>query len=205
MLRGTAAKALRALAHRTGRFAWAYKRFGNPDGKEWAAFLKRWGGFYSMGSNCSIQTDVVFTDPALVRLGNNVRMSGCTVFGHDGSVNMINRAYGLKLDRVGKIDIGSNVFVGYQAVLMPGVTIGDKVIIGAGAVVTQDVSANSVVVGVPARRVCSLDELVERLKAANDDLPWRHIIEKRADAFDPALEPELKRLRIRHFFGDRAH
>ena len=46
---------------------------------------------------------------------------------------MINEAYGLKLDRVGKIDIGSDVFVGYGAFIMPGVTIGDRVIIGAGA------------------------------------------------------------------------
>src|SRR5438067_7454763 len=141
---------LRTIAHRTGRLKWAYRRIVKPNGDEWAAFLKKWGQLHSMGNNCYILSDVVFTDPCYVRIGNNVRMTGCTLFGHDGSINMINEAYGLKLDRVGKIDIGSDVFVGYGAFIMPGVTIGDRVIIGAGAIVTHDVPSNSVMVGVPA-------------------------------------------------------
>src|SRR5262245_51803110 len=120
---------LRTIAHRTGRLRWVYQRFCNPDGAEWAAFMKTWAGFHAMGGNCYSGTDVVITDPAYVRMGDNVRMTGCTLFGHDGSVNMINSAYGLKLDRVGKIDIGSNVFIGCRAIIMPNVTIGDNVII----------------------------------------------------------------------------
>ena len=48
--------------------------------RKWAAFLKRWGGIHSMGEHCYIQTDVNITDPALVRMGNNVCLSGCTLF-----------------------------------------------------------------------------------------------------------------------------
>jgi acetyltransferase-like isoleucine patch superfamily enzyme len=158
-----------------------------------------------MGDECYIQTDVNIGDPPLVRMGNNVWLTGCTLFGHDGSIGMINRAYGLKLDHVGKVDIGSDVFIGYRAIIMPGVTIGDKVIVGAGSIVTRDVPSNSVVAGVPARRLCSLDELVDRQKAETDRLPWHHLIEKRDGAFDPALEPELERLRVEHFFGGHAH
>jgi hypothetical protein len=88
-----------------------YRRFVRPDGTEWVAFLKRWGRFYSMGSDCYILPDLVIADPALLRIGNNLWMTGCTLLGHDGSVAMINGAYGLKFDHVGKIDIGSNVFV----------------------------------------------------------------------------------------------
>ena len=93
----------------------------------------------------------------------------------------------------------------YRAIIMPGVIIGDNVIVGAGAVVTHDVPSDSVVVGVPARRVCSLNELVQRLTAANEGLPWLPIIEKRVGDFDPALEPELERLRVQHFFGGADH
>src|SRR5262245_39094951 len=202
MMRHLITGILRAIAHRTGRLQWAYRRFCNPDGMEWAGFMRKWAGFYAMGSDCYIGSDVIFTDPWYVRMGNNVHMTGCTLFGHDGSVNMINRAYGLKLDHVGKVDIGSNVFIGYRAIIMPGVTIGDNVIIGAGAIVTSDVAPNSVMLGVPARRACSLDELVERLKTLNVMFPWCSIVEKRIGTFDPALEVELKRLRVRHFYGE---
>jgi maltose O-acetyltransferase len=49
------------------------------------------------------------------------------------------------------IRIGTNVWIGTHAVIMPGVTIGDHAIIGAGAVVTHDVAAHTTVVGLPAR------------------------------------------------------
>jgi maltose O-acetyltransferase len=43
------------------------------------------------------------------------------------------------------------VFIGMGALILPGVTIGDNAIIGAGAVVTKDVSAGVTVKGVPAK------------------------------------------------------
>ena len=103
-----------------------------------------------MGEQCSINTNVVITDPAYTRFGNNVRLTGCILFGHDGSVNMLNCAYGLKLDRVGKVDIRDNVFVGHGAIVLPGVTIGPNAIVAAGSVVNHDVPPGSIVAGVPA-------------------------------------------------------
>jgi exopolysaccharide acyltransferase PssR len=47
--------------------------------------------------------------------------------------------------------IGENCFIGINAMILPGVRIGDQVIVGAGAVVTKDVPANSVVAGNPAK------------------------------------------------------
>ncbi|GIG39613.1 acyltransferase [Cellulomonas phragmiteti] len=49
--------------------------------------------------------------------------------------------------------IGDRVFLGANAVVMMGVTIGDEAVVGAGAVVTRDVPARTVVTGVPARVV----------------------------------------------------
>jgi len=51
------------------------------------------------------------------------------------------------------IRIGRDVWLGANAVVLAGVTIGDGAVIGAGAVVTRDVPANAVVAGVPARLV----------------------------------------------------
>jgi len=49
------------------------------------------------------------------------------------------------------IVIGKNVWMGANATVVSGVTVGDNAIIAAGAVVTKDVSANAVVAGVPAK------------------------------------------------------
>jgi maltose O-acetyltransferase len=47
--------------------------------------------------------------------------------------------------------IGRNVWIGASAVILPGVTVGDDAIIGAGAIVTRDVAPGATVVGNPAR------------------------------------------------------
>lgn len=47
--------------------------------------------------------------------------------------------------------IGRDCLIGVRSIIMPGVTIGDSVLVGAGAVVTKDVPPNSMVVGNPAR------------------------------------------------------
>ena len=193
-------KWLKKQACRDGRWSGAYLRFCSPDGVEWAACLKARNLFYSMGDDCSIQSNVEITDPKYVRLGNNVRLSGCTLFGHDGSINMINRAYGLKLDSVGRIDLRDNVFVGHRAIVMPGVIIGPNAIVAAGAVVTRDVPENCVVGGVPAKRICSLDELIERLKARTAAMPWADLICQRQGDFDPVMQPVLDQMRVAHFF-----
>lgn len=52
-----------------------------------------------------------------------------------------------------KVEIGDYVFVGPRAIILPGVKIGKGAIIGAGAVVTKDVDENSIVAGVPAKKI----------------------------------------------------
>ena len=63
------------------------------------------------------------------------------------------------------IVLGSNVYIGNCAIVMGGVTIGDNVVIGAGAIVTKDIPSDSVAVGVPARVIETADEYLEKLKA----------------------------------------
>ena len=55
------------------------------------------------------------------------------------------------------IVLGKNVWVGSNATILQGVTIGDNAVIGAGAVVTKDVAANTIVGGVPARFIKMID------------------------------------------------
>lgn len=194
-------RAARWLAFTHGRGVSLYLAICYPNGEEWAAWLKLHGRIHAMGEHCAVQTNVVITDPRYLRMGNNVRLSGCTLFGHDGSVNMLNRAYGLRLDSVGKIDIGDNVTVGHAAVIYPGVTIGSNVVVLGGAHVSKDLAPDSVYGGLPAKRVCSIAEFVARKKERSDAYPWRPLIERRTTAFDAGMQPRLDELRVAHFFA----
>lgn len=68
-------------------------------------------------------------------------------------------------DNKGDIVIGNDVWVGYEAVIMPGVKIGDGAIVGTRAVVTKDVPPYTIVGGVPARPIRKRfdDETIEKL------------------------------------------
>ena len=62
-----------------------------------------------------------------------------------------------------KITIGNNVWIGTNAVILPGVTIGENSIIGAGSIVTKDVPPNVVAVGNPCRVMRSIKESDDRV------------------------------------------
>ena len=174
-----------------------------PSAPDWTAYMRRHGRLRHIGENCSILPATGFSDPDYTYIGNNVGFSACTILGHDGSVPVLNRAYGVEIDAVGPVRILDNVFIGYGAIVMPGVTIGPNAVVGAGAVVTKDVPENTVVGGVPARPIRALDELVEERVRETDQLPWAGLLKARASATtEDELEPEIRRQRVRHFFGD---
>lgn len=113
--------------------------------------------------------------PWLISIGDDVTIStNVTILSHDASTNIV-----CQQTKIGKVTIGSNVFIGTRSIILCGVTVGDNVVIGAGSVVTSDLPANGVYAGVPARKICSIDayrEKYEELRAERPDLsqirPW---------------------------------
>lgn len=103
----------------------------------------------------------VILDPShcwLIEIGNNVTLAPRVhILCHDASTKQF-----LGLTKIGRVNIGNNVFIGAESVVLPGVNIGDNVIIGAGSVVTRNIPENSVAVGSPARVVCSLEDYLSR-------------------------------------------
>lgn len=188
------------LAQRHGRALALYRRLCRPDGYAWANLVRRHGGLHGMGERCFINPNVTITDPAYVRLGSNVHLSGCTLFGHDGAVRMLAQAHGLALDKVGKIEVRDHVFIGHQAIIMPGVCIGPHAIVAAGAVVTADVAPGSIVGGVPARVIGQVAQLLARCQADTGQLPWRHH-PCLASQHTGGASADLEALRVAHFFG----
>ena len=179
-----------------------YMRLYRPRGDEYSNLLQRTLGIHSIGSNTFINYGATIADPTHVRIGSNVVLSDCTIFGHDGSAQVLATAYGIPLDAVGKVDIKDNVFVGWGAVIMPGVTIGPNAVVGAGAVVTKDVAPGTVVGGVPARVIGTVDALVLKMQARTKNLPWADLILQRGPTtLDPKFEERLNEARLKHFWG----
>lgn len=200
--KGTFAKLAWRIVMQSGSCLSIYKRLFELRNDQYADFLRKHGGFQAIGEGCEINLDATILDPYLVRLGDHVSLSTCTLVGHDGSISVLNKAYNVKLESVGQIDIGDYCFVGTGAILLPGIRIGDRCVIAAGSVVTRDIPANSVVAGVPAKVVSTTDALVEKLQRRSEQLPWFDIIRNRNNGFDPELEPTLREMRISHFWGE---
>lgn len=83
---------------------------------------------------------------------------------HDGGVWILREEDGLQdIDVFSPIIIGNNVHIGWNAIIMPGVTIGDNCIIGAGAIVTKSIPPNSIAVGVPAKCIETIDDYKKKV------------------------------------------
>jgi acetyltransferase-like isoleucine patch superfamily enzyme len=104
------------------------------------------------------------TEPWLITIGNNVYITaGCAFVTHDGGT-LILRQEVPDLEWTAPISIGNDVYIGVRTLILPGVRVGNRVIVGAGSVVTKDIPDNSVAAGVPARVIKSVDEYLEQLK-----------------------------------------
>ena len=131
-------------------------RFGsNLVGKTTPTILQCLGnGHIHIGNNTGISFAVI-SSRARISIGNNVRIGGnVRIFDHNfHSLSWQDRRNGL-LDQQGikaaPIAIGDDVFIGANALIMKGVTIGDRAIIGAAAVVTHNVPEDEIWAGNPA-------------------------------------------------------
>lgn len=111
--------------------------------------------FYTdCGKNLIIGKNVFINSGCKVQDQGGIEIGDGTLIGHNVVLATLNHA--LAPERRGDliprpIRIGKNVWIGSNAVILPGVTIGDGAVIAAGAAVTKDVPENSVAGGVPAR------------------------------------------------------
>ncbi len=202
MIKNILKKVLTFLALKHNRATSLYTRVCRPDGTEWAIYLKKFGRLHAMGEGCYVQTDVTITDPAYTRLGNNVFLTGCRLLGHDASVLLVKRIYNIQGDNVGKIDIRDNVWVGVNATVMPGVTIGPNAIVGAGSLVIRDVAPGTIVGGVPAKCIGYMDDLAAKTTARFQKLPWRDHAQMQPGAQSIPVSPSLDAARVKYFFPE---
>jgi maltose O-acetyltransferase len=96
----------------------------------------------------------------LISIGDECTLTrGVVILAHDASTKRH-----LGYTRIGKVKIGRKTFIGAHSVILPGVTIGENVIVGAGSVVTSDIPDNCVAVGNPAKVIKSTVDYIEEHK-----------------------------------------
>lgn len=103
------------------------------------------------------------SEPWMISIGDNCYITaGVQFVTHDGGT-LILRQYEPTLEWTAPISLGDDVYVGTNSIILPNVHIGNRCVIGAGSVVTRDVTSNSVHAGVPARFICTVDEYLVKL------------------------------------------
>ena len=118
-------------------------------------FACDYGTNLSIGDNVFVNFNCVILDCAEVTIGDGTQIGpGVQLLAADHPRDAETRRDLLELAR--PISIGSNVWIGGAALVLPGVTIGDDAIIGAGSVVTRDVPSGVLAVGNPCRVVREL-------------------------------------------------
>ena len=113
-----------------------------------------------IGENVDIiHSNLDYDHGYLIKIGNNVTITNSTILTHDASLKKT-----IGYSKIGRVEIGDDVFIGFGCVVLPNVKIGNRVIIGAGSVVTRDIPDDSVAVGTPAKVIGSYTDTLNKNK-----------------------------------------
>ncbi len=156
---------------RFGRFVWI------GDGSK----IRCHEGEVEIGAKTVIGQECTISAYQRVRIGEQCVIADRAMFiDFDHGVVEVERP--IRLQGIYKRDVvvGSNVWIGYGACVLRGVSVGDNAVIGTNSVVTKDVPANAVVAGIPARII--------RMREAPTELRWSDPVEPDPDAWT-TLQP----------------
>lgn len=123
-------------------------------------FFVDYGSNIYFGNNCEVNMNCTFLDDNIIRIGDNALIApNVQIYTAFHPTNAFDRFGEPKEDgsfefcktRTAPVIIGDHVWIGGGAIILPGVTIGHNVVIGAGSVVTGDIPDNTVAYGNPCR------------------------------------------------------
>lgn len=113
-------------------------------------FICDYGYNIEIGKNFYANHNLVILDGNKVEFGDNVFVApNCAFYTAGHPLDYKERNKGLEYAK--PIKVGNNVWIGGNVTVLPGVSIGDNVVIGAGSVVTKDIPSNVIAVGNPCR------------------------------------------------------
>ncbi len=108
-----------------------------------------------IGENFYANHNLIILDGSKVQFGDNVFIApNCSFYTAGHPLDAERRNKGLEYAK--PIKVGNNVWIGGNVIVLPGVTIGDNTVIGAGSVVNKDIPSNVVAVGNPCKVIKQL-------------------------------------------------
>lgn len=114
-----------------------------------------------IGKNTVVASRFWSTEPYLIKIGSNCQITqGVKIFTHGGGGAVRNKIP--DFDCFGRVCIGDYVYIGNNSLIMPGVFIGDNVLVAAGSVVCKSVPSGVVVGGNPAKIISTIDDYIRR-------------------------------------------
>lgn len=110
-----------------------------------------------IGKDCKIYSNIITGESYLITIEDNVTISnGVQLITHDNSIVKIVEGY---TDVVGEIKIGKDSFIGAKSIILPGVTLGENIVVGSGSVVTKSFNENRIIIaGNPAKKIRKIDK-----------------------------------------------
>jgi maltose O-acetyltransferase len=132
--------------------------------------------FKSCGENVSLHLPICIMGPECVSIGDNVTINAfvhmwghggivignnCLIASHCAITSLTHNPESLLFNEqnIAKpVIIGENVWIGSHVIILPGVTLGDNIIIGAGSLVNKDLASNSVYAGTPVKKLRDLEQ-----------------------------------------------
>lgn len=122
------------------------------------------------GKDVFINFDAHFVDDGEIFIGDDVMIGpNCTFATAQHPISPRLRKAKLQYNK--SIHIGNNVWLGANVTILPGVSIGDNSVIGAGSVVTKDVASNVIAAGVPARVIRPINEKDDEIYDHDQKVP----------------------------------
>jgi acetyltransferase-like isoleucine patch superfamily enzyme len=158
---------------RFGRFVWI------GDGTK----IRCHEGVVEIGAKTVMGQECTISAYQRVRIGEQCVIADRAMFiDFDHGVVEVERPIRLQGIYKRDVEVGNNVWIGYGACILRGVSVGDNAVVGTNAVVTKDVPANAIVGGVPARII--------RMREAPRELRWERPVEPDPEVWTTMQPPE---------------
>lgn len=135
--------------------------------ERWWDSLRAMGMQLGKGVNLPFNTWIDIPHCFLISIGDNCGFGdACAILAHDAMPNEY-----IDASRIGRVKIHHSCHFGMRAMIMPGVEIGPRSIIGSGSVVISDIPPETVAAGNPAKVICTLEEYLEKQRQLMKTVP----------------------------------